>query len=424
MIKGKQGRFRQNLLGKRVDYSGRSVIVVGPYLKLHQCGLPKKMALELFKPFIYSELEKRGHASTIKSAKKMVEREELVVWDILADVVKEYPVLLNRAPTLHRLGIQAFEPLLVEGKAIQLHPLVCSAYNADFDGDQMAVHIPLSVEAQIECRVLMMSTNNILSPANGTPVIVPSQDMVLGLYYMTVERSFEKGEGMVFCAPWEVEAALDADQVSMHARIKVRMEDGKLANTTPGRILVWRGLPAGIKFENVNKELTKKNIAKLVDSAYRDAGVKACVILCDRIKAIGYEYATRSGISIGVKDMLIPDSKKRIIDAASAEVDNIESQYRDGIITRTEKIQQGRRRLDQGHAGRVRGNEQGNLHGYPDRPEDRQAGGQPQLQPDLHDVQLGCPRQRRPDASARRDARPDGQALRRNHRNPDHRELP
>ena len=209
MIKGKQGRFRQNLLGKRVDYSGRSVIVVGPYLKLHQCGLPKKMALELFKPFIYSELEKRGHASTIKSAKKMVEREELVVWDILADVVKEYPVLLNRAPTLHRLGIQAFEPLLVEGKAIQLHPLVCSAYNADFDGDQMAVHIPLSVEAQIECRVLMMSTNNILSPANGTPVIVPSQDMVLGLYYMTVERSFEKGEGMVFCAPWEVEAALD-----------------------------------------------------------------------------------------------------------------------------------------------------------------------------------------------------------------------
>ena len=226
MIKGKQGRFRQNLLGKRVDYSGRSVIVVGPYLKLHQCGLPKKMALELFKPFIYSELEKRGHASTIKSAKKMVEREELVVWDILADVVKEYPVLLNRAPTLHRLGIQAFEPLLVEGKAIQLHPLVCSAYNADFDGDQMAVHIPLSVEAQIECRVLMMSTNNILSPANGTPVIVPSQDMVLGLYYMTVERSFEKGEGMVFCAPWEVEAALDADQVSMHARIKVRMEDG------------------------------------------------------------------------------------------------------------------------------------------------------------------------------------------------------
>ena len=337
MIKGKQGRFRQNLLGKRVDYSGRSVIVVGPYLKLHQCGLPKKMALELFKPFIYSELEKRGHASTIKSAKKMVEREELVVWDILADVVKEYPVLLNRAPTLHRLGIQAFEPLLVEGKAIQLHPLVCSAYNADFDGDQMAVHIPLSVEAQIECRVLMMSTNNILSPANGTPVIVPSQDMVLGLYYMTVERSFEKGEGMIFCAPWEVEAALDANQVSMHARIKVRMEDGKLTDTTPGRILVWRGLPAGIKFENVNLVLTKKNIAKLVDSAYRDAGVKACVILCDRIKAIGYEYATRSGISIGVKDMLIPDSKKRIIDAASAEVDNIESQYRDGIITRTEK---------------------------------------------------------------------------------------
>ena len=228
MIKGKQGRFRQNLLGKRVDYSGRSVIVVGPYLKLHQCGLPKKMALELFKPFIYSELEKRGHASTIKSAKKMVEREELVVWDILADVVKEYPVLLNRAPTLHRLGIQAFEPLLVEGKAIQLHPLVCSAYNADFDGDQMAVHIPLSVEAQIECRVLMMSTNNILSPANGTPVIVPSQDMVLGLYYMTVERSFEKGEGMVFCAPWEVEAALDADPYQgTHGRRQARQHHAR-----------------------------------------------------------------------------------------------------------------------------------------------------------------------------------------------------
>ena len=243
MIKGKQGRFRQNLLGKRVDYSGRSVITVGPYLKLHQCGLPKKMALELFKPFIYSELEKRGYASTIKSAKKMVEREELVVWDILSEVVREYPIMLNRAPTLHRLGIQAFEPLLVEGKAIRLHPLVCSAYNADFDGDQMAVHIPLSVEAQIECRVLMMSTNNILSPANGGPVIVPSQDIVLGLYYMTSERSFEKGEGMTFCGPWEVEAAYDADAVSLHARINVRMPDGKTYRTTPGRVLVSNILP-------------------------------------------------------------------------------------------------------------------------------------------------------------------------------------
>ncbi|MBL3581993.1 DNA-directed RNA polymerase subunit beta' [Oleidesulfovibrio alaskensis] len=337
MIKGKQGRFRQNLLGKRVDYSGRSVIVVGPKLKLHQCGLPKKMALELFKPFIYSKLEERGLASTIKSAKKMVEREELVVWDILEEVVREYPILLNRAPTLHRLGIQAFEPLLVEGKAIQLHPLVCAAYNADFDGDQMAVHVPLSVEAQIECRVLMMSTNNILSPANGTPVIVPSQDIVLGLYYMTVERSFEKGEGMAFCAPWEVVAAYDAGSISLHARIKVRMPDGRLLNTTPGRIMVGEVLPEGVHFDLVNTVLTKKNIARLVGNAYRDAGTKATVLLCDRLKDIGYEFATRAGVTIGVKDMTIPQSKKGILADSQAEVDNIERQYRDGIITRTEK---------------------------------------------------------------------------------------
>ncbi len=337
MIKGKQGRFRQNLLGKRVDYSGRSVICVGPSLKLHQCGLPKKMALELFKPFIYSELEKRGYASTIKSAKKMVEREELVVWDILADVVREYPVLLNRAPTLHRLGIQAFEPLLVEGKAIRLHPLVCTAYNADFDGDQMAVHIPLSVEAQIECRVLLMSTNNILSPANGSPVIIPSQDMVLGLYYMTVERSFCKGEGMIFCAPWEVEAAYDAQKLDLHARIRVRMEDGKLVDTTCGRVLVWERLPHVISFDEVNKELTKKAIGKLVGIAYKAAGIKNTVILCDQLKNIGYEFSTRAGISIGLKDMTIPRQKKAIIAASQSEVDAIEKQYRDGIITRTEK---------------------------------------------------------------------------------------
>ncbi len=337
MIKGKQGRFRQNLLGKRVDYSGRSVIVVGPKLKLHQCGLPKKMALELFKPFIYSELERRGHASTIKSAKKMVEREELVVWDILSEVVREYPILLNRAPTLHRLGIQAFEPLLVEGKAIQLHPLVCSAYNADFDGDQMAVHIPLSMEAQIECRVLMMSTNNILSPANGAPVIVPSQDIVLGLYYMTVDRHFEQGEGMIFCAPWEVVAAYDAGQLALHARIRVRMPDGKLADTTAGRILVSEILPKGVPFELVNCVLTKKNIARLVGSAYRDAGIKATVILCDRLKDLGYEYATRAGVTIGVKDLTVPSRKKSILEYSQAEVDDIERQYRDGIITRTEK---------------------------------------------------------------------------------------
>ena len=337
MLKGKQGRFRQNLLGKRVDYSGRSVITVGPYLKLHQCGLPKKMALELFKPFIYSELEKRGHASTIKSAKKMVEREELVVWDILSEVVREYPILLNRAPTLHRLGIQAFEPLLVEGKAIRLHPLVCSAYNADFDGDQMAVHIPLSVEAQIECRVLMMSTNNILSPANGGPVIVPSQDIVLGLYYMTVERSFEQGEGMTFCAPWEVESAYDSGQVSLHARIHVRMPDGKIYKTTPGRVLVSDILSPGLSFDLVNCVLTKKAIAKLVGEAYRQCGIKATVILCDKVKNLGYEFATRAGVTIGVKDLTIPVKKKDILAASQAEVDDIEHQYRDGIITRTEK---------------------------------------------------------------------------------------
>lgn len=337
MIKGKQGRFRQNLLGKRVDYSGRSVITVGPYLKLHQCGLPKKMALELFKPFIYSELEKRGYASTIKSAKKMVEREDLVVWDILSEVVREYPILLNRAPTLHRLGIQAFEPLLVEGKAIRLHPLVCAAYNADFDGDQMAVHIPLSVEAQIECRVLMMSTNNILSPANGGPVIVPSQDIVLGLYYMTVERNFEKGEGMEFCAPWEVESAYDAGQVALHAKIKVRMPDGRIYDTTPGRVLVNEILPPELPFSLVNTVLTKKAIASLVGEAYVRCGIKSTVILCDKLKDLGYEFATRAGVTIGVKDLKIPDSKKEILARSQEEVDQIEAQYRDGIITRTEK---------------------------------------------------------------------------------------
>ena len=336
MIKGKQGRFRQNLLGKRVDYSGRSVIVVGPKLKLHQCGLPKKMALELFKPFIYSELEKREIATTIKSAKKMVEREDLVVWDILEDVVREYPIMLNRAPTLHRLGIQAFEPLLVEGKAIQLHPLVCSAYNADFDGDQMAVHVPLSVEAQIECRVLMMSSNNILSPSNGSPIINPSQDIVLGLYYLTTPRSFEKGEGMIFSDPEEVICAHDFGVVGIHARIKVRI-DGKLVETTTGRIIVAELLPDKVPFELVNCVLNKKNIAALVSGAYRLAGTKATVILCDRVKDLGYEYATRAGVTIGVKDLKIPDAKAPMLATANAEVDEIENQFQDGIITRTEK---------------------------------------------------------------------------------------
>jgi len=336
MIKGKQGRFRQNLLGKRVDYSGRSVIVVGPNLKLHQCGLPKKMALELFKPFIYSELEKREIATTIKSAKKMVEREDLVVWDILEDVVREYPILLNRAPTLHRLGIQAFEPLLVEGKAIQLHPLVCAAYNADFDGDQMAVHVPLSVEAQIECRVLMMSSNNILSPANGSPVINPSQDIVLGLYYLTTARSFEKGEGMVFTEAWEVIAAHHSGHLGLHARIKCRVK-GQLTETTCGRIIVGELMPEKLGFENVNLVLNKKNIGRLVAMAYRTAGTKATVILCDRLKSLGYEYATKAGVTIGVKDLKIPDSKPRLLAAAQQEVEDIEVQYREGIITRTEK---------------------------------------------------------------------------------------
>ncbi|WP_207262637.1 DNA-directed RNA polymerase subunit beta' [Desulfovibrio sp. Huiquan2017] len=336
MIKGKQGRFRQNLLGKRVDYSGRSVIVVGPKLKLHQCGLPKKMALELFKPFIYSELEKREIATTIKSAKKMVEREDLVVWDILEDVVREYPIMLNRAPTLHRLGIQAFEPLLVEGKAIQLHPLVCSAYNADFDGDQMAVHVPLSVEAQIECRVLMMSSNNILSPSNGSPIINPSQDIVLGLYYLTTPRSFEKGEGMTFSSPEEVISAHDFGVVGIHARIKVRM-NGEIVETTTGRIIVSEILPEKVPFELVNCVLNKKNIAALVSGAYRLAGTKATVILCDRIKDLGYEYATRAGVTIGVKDLKIPDNKPKMLATANAEVDEIENQFQDGIITRTEK---------------------------------------------------------------------------------------
>ncbi|TVM18924.1 DNA-directed RNA polymerase subunit beta' [Oceanidesulfovibrio indonesiensis] len=336
MIKGKQGRFRQNLLGKRVDYSGRSVIVVGPKLKLHQCGLPKKMALELFKPFIYSELERRELASTIKSAKKMVEREELVVWDILEEVVREYPILLNRAPTLHRLGIQAFEPILVEGKAIQLHPLVCSAYNADFDGDQMAVHVPLSVEAQIECRVLLMSSNNILSPANGSPVIVPSQDIVLGLYYMTVERSFLKGEGKKFTAPWEVIAAYDGGTLDLHARIKVRV-DGKLVDTTPGRVILGELLPDSVPFSAVNKLLTKKAIGQLVGEVYRQAGTKATVILCDRLKDTGYEFATRAGVTVGVKDLSIPSKKPAMLEKARNEVDEIERQYREGIITKTEK---------------------------------------------------------------------------------------
>ncbi len=341
MIKGKQGRFRQNLLGKRVDYSGRSVIVVGPDLRLHQCGLPKIMALELFKPFIYNKLDEKGFAPTIKAAKKMVEREDPEVWDALDEVVKEFCILLNRAPTLHRLGIQAFEPVLIEGKAIQLHPLVCTAFNADFDGDQMAVHIPLSIEAQIEARVLMMSTNNILSPASGEPIIVPSQDIVLGIYYLTLDRPFLKGEGRIFSGIEEVRRAYDAGELDLHARIKVRL-NGDLVDTTTGRVLlweiVWDVLPGkSLPFDLVNKTMTKKDLRSLVNECYRREGIKATVILSDRLKDLGYRYATSSGISISIGDMKIPSKKEQIIKEAEERVRTIEEQYRNALITDGEK---------------------------------------------------------------------------------------
>jgi DNA-directed RNA polymerase subunit beta' len=336
MLKGKQGRFRQNLLGKRVDYSGRSVIVVGPDLRLHQCGLPKKMALELFKPFIYNKLDEKGLVTTIKSAKKLVERETPDVWDALDEVVREYCILLNRAPTLHRLGIQAFEPILIEGKAIQLHPLVCTAFNADFDGDQMAVHVPLSIEAQIEARVLMMSTNNILSPAHGDPIIVPSQDIVLGLYYMTRERPLCKGEGKIFSGPEEVRIAYDAGALDLHAAIKVRIE-GQLQETTTGRVLLYEVLPRLLPFSLMNKVMTKKELRVLINESYRRAGIKSTVILADRLKDIGYKYATLSGISISMKDMVIPSKKEEILRRAEKEVKKIDDQYTSGLITDGEK---------------------------------------------------------------------------------------
>ncbi|GAA0239808.1 DNA-directed RNA polymerase subunit beta' [Rhodanobacter caeni] len=349
MIKGKQGRFRQNLLGKRVDYSGRSVIVVGPTLRLHQCGLPKKMALELFKPFIFAKLQARGEATTIKAAKKLVEREEPMVWDILEDVIREHPVLLNRAPTLHRLGIQAFEPKLIEGKAIQLHPLVCTAFNADFDGDQMAVHVPLSIEAQLEARALMMSSNNILSPANGEPIIVPTQDVVLGLYYMTRELINAKGSGMVFSGVSEVRRAYDNRAVELHAKVKVRLqlshvaEDGSLTHetalveTTVGRALLAEILPEGLPFALANTELTKKNISRLINSSYRLLGLKETVVFADKLMYTGYRFATRAGISIGIDDMLIPVEKKPILEDAEKEVVEIQQQYQSGLVTAGER---------------------------------------------------------------------------------------
>ncbi len=336
MLKGKQGRFRLNLLGKRVDYSGRSVIVVGPELKLHECGLPKKMALELFKPFIYNRLEERGLSTTIKAAKRMVEKERPEVWDILEEVIREHPVLLNRAPTLHRLGIQAFEPKLIEGKAIQLHPLVCTAFNADFDGDQMAVHVPLSIEAQIEARVLMMSTNNILSPANGKPIIVPTQDIILGLYYMTLERLNQKGEGMTFASPLEVRQAYDCGAVGLQARIRCRYR-GALEETTTGRILLTEIIPKAVPFSHVNRLQTKKEVAKLIDMVYRACGTKETVVFADRLMTMGFTFAARAGISFGKDDLVIPQAKKRLVREAQNKVKEMEHQYSEGLITEGEK---------------------------------------------------------------------------------------
>ncbi|HSW94450.1 MAG TPA: DNA-directed RNA polymerase subunit beta' [Candidatus Saccharimonadia bacterium] len=350
MIKGKAGRFRQNLLGKRVDYSGRSVIVVGPTLKLHQCGLPKKMALELFKPFIFSRLQIQGEASTIKAAKKMVDREDAAVWDILEQVIREHPVLLNRAPTLHRLGIQAFEPVLIEGKAIQLHPLVCTAYNADFDGDQMAVHIPLSLEAQLEARSLMMSTNNILSPANGEPIIVPSQDVVLGLYYLTRSKVNARGEGMIFADTNEIHRAYENGFVELQAKVRARIKEYlvdeanggfkkniRLVETTVGRALLSEVLPKGMSFDLVNRTMTKKAISNLINICYREVGLKATVIFADQLMYTGFSYATRSGVSIGVNDLVIPKGKSDIIAQAEEEVEKIQAQYSSGLVTQGER---------------------------------------------------------------------------------------
>ncbi len=342
MLKGKQGRFRQNLLGKRVDYSGRSVIVVGPELKLHQCGLPKKLALELFKPFIYSRLEALGISSTVKQAKRMVEKQTSEVWDILEEVIREHPVLLNRAPTLHRLGIQAFEPVLIEGKAIQLHPLVCAAFNADFDGDQMAVHVPLSLEAQLEARVLMMSTNNILHPANGDPIIVPSQDIILGLYYLSQMKQNEPGEGRHFDNINEIEFALDNGSITLHTKISFRFttdEGYEKHETTPGRVLISKELPnnENISFEIVNKLLTKKEISRMIDDVYRHCGQKQTVIFCDHIMKLGFKHACNAGISFGKDDMIIPEEKENLIQDTNELVKEFEQQYIDGFITRGEK---------------------------------------------------------------------------------------
>ena len=431
MLKGKQGRFRQNLLGKRVDYSGRSVIVVGPELKLHQCGLPKKMALELFKPFIYSRLDAKGLSATVKQAKKLVEKEKPEVWDILDEVIREHPVMLNRAPTLHRLGIQAFEPVLIEGKAIQLHPLVCSAFNADFDGDQMAVHVPLSLEAQLEARVLMMSTNNILHPANGQPIIVPSQDIVLGLYYVSLMRDGERrGAGHGASTPtWARSSTRSPPRRSRCTRkIKGRAwtydEDGervsKIFDTTPGRMILGQLVPehAKIPFDVVNKLMTKKEISNMIDIVYRNCGQKETVIFCDRIMALGFREAFKAGISFGKDDMVVPETKPQLIAETAALAKEYEQQYNDGLITQGEKYNKVvdawakcsdklAEEMMAGISAVAKGRE---------RP--RQAD-----QLDLHDVALRRARFADPDAPARGHARPDGEALGRDHREPDHLEL-
>ena len=428
MLKGKQGRFRQNLLGKRVDYSGRSVIVVGPELKLHQCGLPKKMALELFKPFIYSRLDAKGLSTTVKQAKKLVEKEKPEVWDILDEVIREHPVLLNRAPTLHRLGIQAFEPVLIEGKAIQLHPLVCAAFNADFDGDQMAVHVPLSLEAQLEARVLMMSTNNILHPANGQPIIVPSQDIVLGLYYLTLMREGGPGESKAFGDMASIDHALAEKVIGLHSKIRYRWEGVdekgksylKWYETTPGRVMLGNVLPRSVKapFDIVNKLMTKREISGMIDQVYRHCGQKETVIFCDRIMALGFYHAFKAGISFGKDDMVVPGSKWKTVEDTRAARQGIRAAIQRRPHHPGREIQQGGRRLVEVHRGDRRRDDEGNLFGQEGRAGTRHAG-----QLDLHDGAFRRARFARADASARRHARPDGQALGRDHREPDHLEL-
>ena len=426
MLKGKQGRFRQNLLGKRVDYSGRSVIVVGPELRLHQCGLPKIMALELFKPFIYNKLEEKGYVTTIKSAKKMVEKERPEVWDILDEVIREHPVLLNRAPTLHRLGMQAFEPVLIEGKAIQLHPLVCTAFNADFDGDQMAVHVPLSIEAQMEARTLMMSTNNILSPANGKPIIVPTQDMVLGIYYMTRPREFAHGEGMTFASANEVRAAYDQNAVHLQAKIKCRL-DGKIYETTVGRVLLAEIVPERVGFDEVNKVLDKKQLGNLIDICYRLTGEKETVLLADRIRSYGYTNATKAGISHRAQGHDHSACEVHAHRGGAEGSDRGREPVPRGPDHRRRALQQGHRHLGADHRGDHQEDDGDDLGRDHLRHQPRGEEGDPDaevLQPDLHHGRLRRAWFDPADSSAGRHAWPDGQAVRRDHRAAHHRELP